>query len=224
MSRYMAALSANPEEAKWMSIESMRQEPLLKRLFGLFTSYFRIAAFTLGGGIVMLPLMEDEFVRKRGWLDSHDFIGVVTLVNALPGVIAINSSLIIGRKVAGGLGALAAFAGGILPSIIIILTLAPVISIIRSSALATAAFSAVRAGVAALILLLIFRQARKTDAGWREAILSIAALLAVRIAGVHPILVIPAAGLMGILIYGREEKDASITDEISIEGSEEESP
>lgn len=202
MSTYTAAQSAVREEDK-----AMTQESLPRRLVGLFVSYFRIAAFTLGGGMVMLPLMEEEFVRKRAWLDSEDFIGVITLVNALPGVIAINSSLIIGRKVAGSAGAAAAFLGGILPSIIIILILAPLISVIKDIPLAAAAFSAVRAGVAALILLLIFRQARKTDAGYREAIFAVTALLAVRIFGIHPILVIPAAGVAGLLVYGREEKN-----------------
>ena len=182
------------------------EEPLIRRLTGLFISYFRIAAFTLGGGMVMLPLMEDEFVRRRGWLDAEDFIGVVTLVNSLPGVIAINSSLIIGRKVAGSAGAAAAFLGGILPSVIIITLLAPVVSMIRSAPAAAAAFTAVRAGVAALILLLIIRQARKTGAGFREALFALAALLAVRLFGMHPILVILAAGIAGLSVYGREER------------------
>ena len=181
-------------------------EPLTRRLAGLFISYFRIAAFTLGGGMVMLPLMEDEFVRRRGWLKAEDFIGVVTLVNSLPGVIAINSSLIIGRRVAGTAGAAAAFLGGILPSVIIITLLAPVVSMIRNAPAAAAAFTAVRSGVAALILLLIVRQAKKTGAGLREALFALAALLAVRIFGIHPILVIPAAGIAGVLIYGKEEK------------------
>jgi len=184
----------------------MREIPLTSRLWGLFIGYFRIAAFTLGGGMVMLPLMEEEFVRKRGWLTHGDFLGVVTLINALPGVIAINSSLIIGRKVAGVPGALSAFLGGILPSIIIILVLAPVIAVLRSSPIAASAFLAVRAAVAGLILLLIIRQARKTSAGPIEVIFALAALAAVRIAGIHPILVIPAAALAGILVYPREDK------------------
>ena len=186
----------------------MTRDSAVSRAAGLFVSYFRIAAFTLGGGMVMLPLMEDEFVRKRGWLTGEDFIGVVTLINALPGVIAINSALIIGRRVAGPLGAAAAFLGGILPSVLIILLLAPVIAVIRRSPLAAAAFTAVRAGVAALILLLIVRQAKKTRAGWREAAFAVAALLAVRIGGLHPILVIPMAAAAGILVYGREEREA----------------
>ncbi len=183
------------------------ENSLARRLAGLFFSYFRIAAFTLGGGMVMLPLMEDEFVRKRGWLNAEDFIGVVTLVNSLPGVIAINSSLIIGRQVAGPAGAAAAFLGGVIPSVVIILLLAPLVSLIRSAPAAAAAFTAVRAGVAALILLLVFRQSRKTQAGFREVIFALAALLAVRIFGVHPILVIFASALAGILVYGREEQD-----------------
>jgi chromate transporter len=180
---------------------------LFRRLAGLFLAYFRIAAFTIGGGMVMLPLMEDEFVRKKQWLSSEDFMGVVTLINALPGLIAINSALIIGRKVAGIPGAVAAFLGGIFPSVLIIILLAPLISVIRGAPPAAAAFTAVRSGVAALILLLIIRQGRKMNVGFRELFFGVAALLAVRIAGVHPIIVIPAAGIAGILVYGRESRD-----------------
>ena len=158
--------------------------------------------------MVMLPLMEEEFVRKRGWLSSADFMGVVTLINALPGVIAINSSLIIGRKVAGFPGAVAAFLGGILPSVLIILLLAPLVAVVRDAPIVAAAFTAVRSAVAALILLLIIRQGRKMNLGFRELIFAVLALLAVRIAGIHPILVIPLAAFAGILVYGREEKDS----------------
>jgi chromate transporter len=181
-----------------------------QRLTGLFLTYFRVAAFTLGGGMVMLPLLEDEFVRKRGWLSSGDFMGVVTLINTLPGVIAINSSLIIGRKVAGFPGAIAAFLGGILPSVLIILLLAPLVAVIRNAPIAAAAFTAVRSAVAALILLLIIRQGRKMNLGIRELIFAVLALMAVRIAGVHPILVIPFAGIAGMLVYGRDERDSDI--------------
>lgn len=194
-------------------------DSLFRRLTGLFVANFKIAAFTLGGGMVMLPLMEEEFVRKKGWLSSKDFIGVVTLINALPGVIAINSSLIIGRKVAGIPGAAAALIGGMLPSVLIILLLAPLIAIIRNAPMAAAAFTAVRSAVAALILLLIIRQGRKMEVGFRELIFAVLALLAVRIAGIHPIIVIPIAGMAGILVYGREEREVRSHD-VSISGTE----
>ena len=178
----------------------------MRKLWALFSAYFRISAFTLGGGMVMLPLMEDEFVRKRDWLTSEDFMGVVSLINALPGVIAVNSALIIGRKVAGFPGAAAALLGGILPSILIILLLAPIIVLLRRAPMAAAAFTAVRSAVAALILILIIRQGKKMEAGFSELIFAAAALLAVRVGGIHPILIIPAAGIAGVLVYSREKE------------------
>ena len=184
-------------------------ESLPRRLVGLFLSYFRIAAFTLGGGMVMLPLMEDEFVRKRRWLTAGEFLDVVTLVNTLPGVIAINSSLVIGSRVAGPAGAAAACLGGLLPSIVIILLLAPLIALVRNAPAAIAAFTAVRAAVAALILLLIVRQGRKLEAAWKELAFALAALAAVRIAGVHPIIVIPVAGILGFFVYRNNDPDAA---------------
>ncbi len=188
------------------------KESLWKRMAGLFISYVRITAFTLGGGMVMLPLMEEEFVRRRKWLSSEEFMNVLTLINALPGVIAVNSALIVGRKVAGAPGAAAAFLGAIIPSILIILLLAPLVTIIRQKPMAAAAFTAIRSAVAALILLLIFRQARKINAGWRELIFALAALLAVRVGHIHPILIIPLAALAGLLVYSREERSKNTED------------
>ncbi len=188
------------------------KESVWKRMAGLFISYVRITAFTLGGGMVMLPLMEEEFVRRRKWLSSEEFMNVLTLINALPGVIAVNSALIVGRKVAGAPGAAAAFLGAIIPSILIILLLAPLVTIIRQKPMAAAAFTAIRSAVAALILLLIFRQARKINAGWRELIFALAALLAVRVGHIHPILIIPLAALAGLLVYSREERSKNTED------------
>ncbi len=190
------------------------KQSVWKRMAGLFISYFRITAFTLGGGMVMLPLMEEEFVRRRRWLSDREFMDVLALINALPGVIAVNSALIVGRKVAGAPGAAAAFLGAIIPSILIILLLAPLVALIRREPLAGAAFTAVRSAVAALILLLIFRQARKIGAGWKELVFALSALLLIRAARIHPILIIPLAAAAGVLVYGREERRKADTAEI----------
>ncbi len=189
-------------------------ESLPRRLFGLFISYLKIAASTLGGGMAMLPVMEEEFVEKRHWLTSEDFLDVVTLINALPGVIAINSSLVIGSKVAGAAGAAVACIGGLIPSVAVILLLAPLISLIRNAPAAIAAFTSVRAAVAALILLLIIRQGKKLNAGLKEWAFALTALAAVRIVGIHPIIIIPAAGILGFFVFrgddsGSPEEDSA---------------
>jgi chromate transporter len=157
--------------------------------------------------------MEDEFVRQRKWLTSNEFIDVVTLINALPGVIAFNSSLIIGRKVAGIGGGAAALLGALLPSVLVILLLAPLIGLIRAYPVVAAAFTSARAAVAALILLLLLRHSSRTAAGVREFLLAVSALAAVRIAGIHPILVIPVSALIGIILFGKEERKSDSGDQ-----------
>lgn len=149
----------------------------------------------------MLPLMEHEFVRRRRWLTSDDFMDVVSLVNSLPGVIAANSALYIGWKVAGILGAAAALLGAVTPSVLIILALAQAVAWVRVFPLTASAFAAVRAAVATLIVLMLIRQARKLDAGVRELVVAGAALLAVRVAGINAIFVILAAAVVGVLVF-----------------------
>lgn len=175
------------------------------RLVGLFVGYAKIAAFTLGGGMVMLPLIEQEFVHKRRWLDPQEFLDIVALINSLPGVITVNSSLIIGRKVAGGAGAIFALLGGMLPSVTIMLLLAPAVAAVRAAPATQVAFTALRAAVAGLILRLIVRQGRKMNAGWKEASFAVFALLAVRILGLHPILIVPFAAVAGVLLYRNDK-------------------
>lgn len=69
--------------------------------FTMFISFFYIGLVTIGGGLAMLPIMEDEFVNKRKFLTKEEIIDVFALAQSIPGVIAVNTSLLTGFKVAG---------------------------------------------------------------------------------------------------------------------------
>ena len=91
------------------------------RLFGVF---FRIGIGTIGGGYAMIPMMEHEVVRKEGWLSEEEFIDIMAVAQATPGVFAVNMAGHIGYKLGGVRVALLAALGNILPSFVIILLLA----------------------------------------------------------------------------------------------------
>lgn len=89
----------------------------------LFLTFFKIGAFTFGGGYAMLPLIEEEVIRN-GWMDMEELIDFIAISESTPGPFAINISTYVGSEVAGVLGAVFATLGVILPSFIIILIVA----------------------------------------------------------------------------------------------------
>ena len=89
--------------------------------FGIF---FKIGAFTIGGGYAMVPLIENEIVTKRKWIAQDDFIDLLAISQSAPGILAVNISIFIGYKLRGIRGSIVTALGTILPSFIIILTIA----------------------------------------------------------------------------------------------------
>lgn len=176
------------------------------RLFGTF---FKIGAFTFGGGYAMIPLIQREVVERRGWITDADILEIVAIAESTPGPIAINAATFVGYRVCGLPGALAATLGVVLPSFAIILAVARVLSGFQSVRAVRYAFIGVRAGVLALILramLSMYRQADKTPLSW--AIMAMAfALTAVAHIQVLPVILLCAAlGLAGSMAAKGERK------------------
>ncbi len=93
-------------------------------LFQLFTSFFQIGLFSIGGGYAAMPLIQAQTIDIRGWLTLAEFADLVTIAEMTPGPIAINSATFVGMKVAGLSGVVAATLGNVLPSCIIMIILA----------------------------------------------------------------------------------------------------
>jgi chromate transporter len=128
------------------------KETTRQKLWALFSTFFKMALFTVGGGYAMLPVMEDEFVKKKKWVKPEDIVDVMAIVQSVPGIIAVNASVFVGYRVAGILGALAASIGVIAPSFIIIVIIAAFMSSIGNVDMISKAFLGVKAGVCALWL------------------------------------------------------------------------
>ena len=84
----------------------------------LFVSTFIISAFTVGGGFVIIPLLKAKFVDEYGWLDDYEALNLIAVAQAMPGVVAANTSIILGYRMAGLPGALTALAATVLPPLI----------------------------------------------------------------------------------------------------------
>ena len=129
--------------------------------FQLFVTYLKVGTFTLGGGYAMLPLIEQEVVDKHHWLDDQEFLNMIALAQAAPGLIAVNSAIFIGHRLAGVRGTLAAVAGAVLPSFVIILLVAEFFASYKDHPAVEAVFRGVRPAVVAMVAATAVRLARK---------------------------------------------------------------
>jgi len=91
--------------------------------FELFWTFFKIGAFTFGGGYAMLPLIQEE-VLKHNWASIGEILNFIAVSESTPGPFAVNIATYIGITLGGILGAFFATLGVILPSFLIILTVA----------------------------------------------------------------------------------------------------
>ncbi|MBR4932533.1 MAG: chromate transporter, partial [Alphaproteobacteria bacterium] len=131
-----------------------------KRCWILFTTFFKVALFVVGGGLAMLPVIEDVFVRKRRWMTKDETLDMIVLTQTIPGLVAVNSALYVGKKIAGIRGALSALLGVMLPSIVLILLIAFFFpDLDTENKVLLTIFSAVRACVTGVLVVTAWRLA-----------------------------------------------------------------
>ena len=149
----------------------------LKRIFQVFFTFFRIGAFTFGGGYAMIPLIQNEAVEKHHWVTDDDILEIIAIAESTPGPIAINSATFVGYRAAGILGSVAATLGVVLPSFVIILALSFVLEAFQELPAVQYAFFGIRAGVLALLCKALWTMYKKSPKGWMGYLVMGAALV-----------------------------------------------
>lgn len=166
-------------------------------LFAIFWSFFKIGAFTFGGGYAMIPLIQHEVINRRSWIEEHTFLDMLTLAQTAPGPISLNTAVFVGYKCRGVLGALIAVLGVVLPSFFIILLIAIFFSEIRTNHWVDAAFKGMRPAVVALIVAPIIGLCRGMNR-WL-IVVAVAVALAVWYFGISPIWLLIVGACAGAL-------------------------
>ena len=169
--------------------------------YELFSSFFKIGAFTLGGGYAMIPMIEAEVVDKHRWIEKEEFIDLIAIAQSCPGVFAINTSIFIGYKLKKMRGALCASLGTALPSFLIILLIAIFFHRFMEVSWIAAMFRGIRPAVVALIAVPTFNMAKSAGISLVNCWIPIASAVLIWLVGVNPIFIIIAAGIGGYL-YG----------------------
>ncbi len=174
----------------------------------LFFLFFKIGAFTFGGGYVMLPIIEREIVEKREWIERDKFLDILALAQSVPGALAVNTSFQVGYRLYGIKGALTAVLGAALPSFIIILLIALYFFEYRNHPLAEYAFMGILPAVAALITAATWRMGEKTLGDWKGLVICGFLLFPGYFLDWNPFFLLLAGALGGIFMYHREEAEA----------------
>ena len=166
----------------------------------------KIGAFTFGGGYAMISLLESEFVSKKGWIDSDEFLDLVTIAESTPGPIAINCSTYIGYKKAGFFGALVATLGMCIPSFAIIYFISLFLESFLEVRWVASAFRGIQVCVIFLILsagVKMLKKIRKTAFNVTVILLTLATMLLLSLlaVGFSSIFYILIFGTLGLVIY-----------------------
>lgn len=162
----------------------------MRLLFELFWTYLKIGTFTLGGGYAMLPLIQREVVDNKHWIEEEEFMNMIALAQAAPGLIAVNSAIFIGWRIDGWRGIIATVLGAVLPSFVIILVIAMVFQDFKDAPAVEAVFRGIRPAVVALIAAPLCKMAKSAKISWATAIIPIAGALLIWLGGISPVWII----------------------------------
>jgi chromate transporter len=180
----------------------------------LIWSFFQIGLFSIGGGYASISLLRQQVVQTHGWLTMQEFTDIITISQMTPGPIAINSATFVGIRIAGIGGAVAATIGCILPSLMIVLTLAYLYYKYKQLSLVQGVLSGLRPAVVGLIAsagmalfmlaiwgkeVISFNQIKDLD--WISAFIFLGALFALIKYRLNPIHVMLGSGAVGLVLY-----------------------
>lgn len=118
----------------------------------LFSTFFKIGAFTFGGGYAMIALLDKECIEKNSWLKPDELLNITAIAESTPGPIAINCATYTGYKMAGLWGAISATLGIVLPSIITIYFICMCFENLLEYQLVRNIFHGIQVGVSLVIL------------------------------------------------------------------------
>jgi len=166
----------------------------------LFFTFAYIGLFTFGGGIAMLPLFQRELVEKSKWLTESEMVDLFSVSQCLPGIIAGNTAVFVGYKTKGILGGIVAALGVVVPSLIVVLSVAILITNLADYPIVQRAFIGLRVCVSVLIINAVIRLRKHSIVDWPSALIcAVVFVFAVFMFLPIPLLII-VAGICGMIV------------------------
>jgi chromate transporter len=169
----------------------------LKAYFSILIAFIKLGFMTFGGGYAMIPVVDRELVKKRGWITLEEVMDYYTIAQITPGVIAVNLSTFIGYRQKGIPGGVLATVAFVLPGVSLITAAAFFIQNLAHIPAVQHVFAGIRIAVGALILDTVIKMVKGVFTDWKAVILYIAAFALSAAWNVSPTLIIAGAGVTG---------------------------
>lgn len=189
----------------------------MNELLELFLVFFKLGAFTIGGGIAMIPLLQNAMINDKKWFTKDEFVDVVAVCQSLPGIIAINMATFVGYRRKGVIGSLVATIGVTLPSFVLILIIAKSIATLEDNAILLGAMAALRAAALGMVLAAIIQLAPtaiKNKWALIAAVLSFVLIAVLNINTAYVILLFIILGIASTMV-GSRKAIAAAEDKVS---------
>lgn len=167
----------------------------------LLISFVKIGFLTIGGGYVMLPMMQSELIDKKHWITEEELLDYYAVGQSTPGIIAVNVATFVGYKKAGVTGGIVATLGIIAPSLIIITALAGVIQSIDQYPNVQKAMSGINVAVCALITDATLNFIKKGVKNFVTLLVLLASFLLIYYVKVPSYLIVLGAAFLGTITY-----------------------
>lgn len=182
----------------------------LRFFLKLFWSTLTISAVTFGGGYVIVSVMRKKFVQQLQWISEEEMLDMLSIAQSAPGVMAVNTSIIMGYQLAGFAGAMVSMVGTVLPPFVILCVVSLFYEAFRDNAVVRMILQGMQAGVAAVILDAVIGIGQGVLKGEKAVsiVIMLASFLAIAAFGVNIMLVIAVSGIFGLcnVFYKRRKK------------------
>ena len=185
-------------------------------LLELFIVFFKLGAFTIGGGIAMLPLLQNTLINEKKWFTKEEFMDIVAVCQSLPGVVAINMATYVGYKKKGLIGSIVSTFGVTIPSFIMILIIAKFITSLGDNGVLMGAMAGLRAaalGMVVVALIQLMPAAIKNKWAMLAAIVAFVLIAILKVNTAYVILLFAVLGIAVTFAGSRSSTAAAAADD-----------
>jgi len=180
----------------------------MREYLELLWAFIVIGATAFGGGYAVMPVLDRELVKKRGWITMEEVLDFYTIAQITPGIIIVNVSTFVGYKRKGVLGGLVATLGLVIPGISIMLIISLFVKRLAEYPVVQHALAGIRLAVCALILDTTIKLVKGFFKNYKSVIICIAAFALSAAFSLSPVAIILGAGVAGFLLYAPKRKAA----------------
>ena len=194
----------------------------MNTLLELFIVFFKLGAFTIGGGIAMLPLLQNTLTEEKKWFTREEFVDIVAVCQSLPGVVAINMATYVGYKKKGLIGSIVSTLGVTIPSFVLILIIARGITALGDNGIVMGAMAGLRAaalGMVAVAMIQLAPSALKNKWAILAALTAFILIAVLKVNTAYVILLFAVLGITVTLINSRKAVEAAAGEGSSSDGN-----